>query len=220
MADFFNDYGIIIAFFLGLGGLATFIWNIIKGYSKRQEEQDIARQKIEDQKALVIKKDIDQRAEQLRHDAIEQASDVKTEVENRARIIKEEIELTAKNLREHNIAMHDMLKVAIREVDEKVMKMLKDLSERAALTNGNVEKIRNEVQDVKEDLQDLWDRFDDTDTVIGTNEKMKDQLIRKRREQEFNRRRKRKEIKETSEEQNAMNEGYAEYRPSESTRRW
>lgn len=206
--SFFADWGVIVAFFIGLGGLGTFIWNVVKGYNKRQDEKERARQASEAAKEAIIKKDLEVRGEQIRRDAIEQAADVKKEVENRATVIKAEIELTARNLREHNVAMHDLLKAAIREVDDKVMKMLRDLSERADLTNGNVGLIRNEVQDVKEDVQDLWDRLEDTDSVLGVASKSPDQQARKKREQEFNRRRKRREIKETEEDQGKSNRRY------------
>lgn len=195
---------------LGLVGLGTFIWNTIKGYNKRQDEKERARKEDELKKEQIIKKDLELRGEQIRKDAIDTAADVKREVEGRAVVIKSEIEQTARNLREHNTAMNEMLKIAIQEVDEKVMKMLQDLSKRADMTNGNVGKIRNEVQDVKEDVQDLWDRLEDADKVLGINEKSANQLARRKREQEFNRRRKRREISETEKEQGEQNKEYME----------
>ena len=195
---------------LGLVGLGTFVWNTIKGYNKRQDEKERARKEDEAKKEEIIKRDLELRGEQIRKDAIDTAADVKREVEGRAVVIKSEIEQTARNLREHNTAMNEMLKIAIQEVDEKVMKMLQDLSKRADMTNGNVGKIRNEVQDVKEDVQDLWDRLEDADKVLGINEKSANQMARRKREQEFNRRRKRREISETEKEQGEQNKEYVD----------
>jgi hypothetical protein len=193
---------------LGLVGLGTFVWNTIKGYNKRQDEKEKARKEDEQRKEAIIKKDLELRGEQIKKDAIDTAADVKREVEGRATVIKSEIEATARNLREHNTVMNEMLKIAIQEVDEKVMKMLQDLSARADMTNGNVGKIRNEVQDVKEDVQDLWDRLEEADAVLGIDKKSPNQQARRKREQEFNRRRKRREIEETANEQDEQNRGY------------
>lgn len=206
--DFFADYGVIVAFFIGLAGLGTFLWNIVKGYNKQQNDKEERRQKEEDAKAAVIKKDIEARAEAIKTDAERTALDVKKEVENRAVLIKQEIEMTSRILKEHTELMNTGLKAAIKEVDDKVMKMLSDLGERASLTNGNVGKIRTEILELKRDLQDLWDRMDDTDAVLGTNEKMQDQPVRKKRQQEFDRRRKQREIDDTATSEGAINRGY------------
>lgn len=206
--SFFADWGVILAFFIGLAGLGTFLWNIVKGYNKRQDEKEKRRQEEEARKEAIIKKDLEIRGEQIRSDAIATAANVKREVESTATIIKSELETTARNLREHNTVMNDMLKVAIRDVDDKVMRMLKDLSERADLTNGNVGLIRNEVLDVKEDVQALWDRLDDTDNALGVDQKVIDQQSRRKRQQEFNSRRKRREIKQTAEDQGLSNRRY------------
>lgn len=208
MSDPFAGLATPITVILGLAGLGGFIWNMIKGYNKRQTEIANDRKIEDEKKEAIIKKDLEIRGEQIRKDAIEQAAGVKKEVESTARTIKSDLETTASNLREHNSAMNDLLKTAIREVDDKVMKMLKDLSDRANLTNGNVGLIRNEVQDVKEDVQDLWDRLDDTDNVLGVESKTPDQKARRKREQDFNRRRKRREIQQTAEDQGAGNRRY------------
>lgn len=206
--DFFSQWGVIVAFFIGLAGLGTFLWNIVKGYNKRQDEKEKERLRGEEIKAAIIKKEIEDRALSIKVDAERTAGEVKKEVENRAVLIKQEIEMTSRILKEHTELMNTGLKAAIKEVDDKVMKMLSDLGERASLTNGNVGKIRSEILDLKRDLQDLWDRMDDTDAVLGTTEKMTDQRARKKRQQDFDRRRKQKEIDDSAESEGETNRGY------------
>ena len=211
MADFFSDYGVIVAFFIGLAGLGTFVWNIIKGYSKRQDEKEAERLKIEEAKALVIKKDIEDRAEKIRHDAENNAENIKKEVEGRAILVKEEISITATNLRQHNQILIDNVLARIKEVDEKVMKMLSDLTTRADMTNGNVRNIRSEIADVQDDVQSLWNFLEDLNPPKAGREPELPKLAGgRRREQQILARKKRESIDRDSESQEETKQHYGD----------
>lgn len=210
--DVFGQWGIIIAFFIGLTGLGTFVWNMVKGYKKRQDEREENMAKIEEAKAAVIKKDIEIRAGEIKKDAEETAKGVKEAVENRASIIKLEIEATARSLREHNQLMITEVLNKIRDVDDKVMKMLQDLSTRADLTNGNVKAIRTEIADVRGDVQDLWALVEDTDDTAVTRRKdrtMSNAVARRRKAQRLARRAKASEIETDSQDQEITKHSYA-----------
>jgi hypothetical protein len=209
-ADLFGQWGIIIAFFIGLTGLGTFVWNMVKGYKKRQDEREALLMKTEEAKALVIKKDIETRADQIKRDAEDTARDVKEAVESRAGVIKLEIEATARTLRDHNQLMITQVSKQISDVDEKVMTMLKELSERADMTNGNVKLIRDEIQQVNEDIEDIWNLLEDTDETAVTHERTRDLPNSKRRasqQQMLRRRRKRESISELAEKQEHRQHG-------------
>jgi hypothetical protein len=209
-ADIFGQWGIIIAFFIGLTGLGTFVWNMVKGYKKRQDEREEMLMKAEEAKAAVIKKDIEMRAAEIKHDAEQTARDVKEAVEQRAQVIKMEIEATARTLREHNQLMNTQVSKQITDVDEKVMKMLGELSERADMTNGNVKLIRNEIQQVNEDIEDIWNLLEDTDETAVTHERTRDIPNSRRRasqQQMLRRRRKRESISDLAEKQEHREHG-------------
>jgi hypothetical protein len=202
--DVFGQWGIIIAFFIGLTGLGTFVWNMVKGYKKRQDEREALQIQTEDAKAAVIKKDIEMRAADIKRDAENTAKDVKEAVENRAGVIKMEIEATARSLREHNQLMITQVSKQISDVDQKVMTMLKELGERADMTNGNVKLIRDEIQQVNEDIEDIWNLLEDTDDTAVTREKSRDVPNSRRRasqQQMLRRRRKRESITDLSKTQ-------------------
>jgi hypothetical protein len=217
LADFFTDYGTIVAFFIGLGGLGTFIWNMVKGYNKRQDEKEIDRQKAEDAKAVVLKKDIEDRANRIKADAEDQAEGVKKEVEGRAVLIKAEIATTAELLKHHNQLLIDNVLVKIREVDEKVMKMLSDLTTRADMTNGNVKNIRSEIADVQDDVQSLWNFLEDLNPPkAGREPELPKLTIGRRREQQVASRKKRESIRSDSENQEEAKSHYNDTRPGDS----
>jgi hypothetical protein len=203
-ADLFGQWGIIIAFFIGLTGLGTFVWNMVKGYKKRQDEREALLMKAEEAKAAVIKKDIEMRADQIKRDADDTARDVKEAVEQRANVIKMEIEATSRTLREHNQLMISQVSKQITDVDEKLMTMLNELSERADMTNGNVKLIREEIQQVNEDIEDIWNLLEDTDETAVTHDRSRDISNANRRatqQQMLRRRRKRESISDRSKEQ-------------------
>jgi hypothetical protein len=211
LADFFADYGVIVAFFIGLAGLGTFIWNIIKGYSKRQDEKEKEQQIEEDKKAAIIKKDIEDRAERIRCDAELNANNIKKEVEGRAILVKEEISITASNLRQHNQILIDNVLQRIKEVDEKVMKMLSDLTTRADMTNGNVRNIRSEIADVQDDVQSLWNFLEDLNPPKAGREPELPKLSgSRRREQQLQARKKRESIDRDSENQEETKSHYGD----------
>lgn len=227
--SFFAEYGIVIAFFIGLAGLGTFLWNIIKGYNKLQAEKEQARQKDEDTKAAIIKKDIEDRASSIKADALRQAEDVKKEVVSQQELVKKEIEMTSRILKEHTERINADLKSAIKDVNDKVMQMLSDLSERAGITNGNVKAIRTEILDLKGSYQALWDRMDQMDSMIDKlirmtrrpsgeiidedpieEQRISDLRLKKKRDLDTARRKKQQEIDDDSESQEAINKGYSD----------
>jgi len=195
---FFSDYGIVIAFFVGLTGLGTFIWNSIKGYNKRQDEKEAERIKKEEAKDAKIKKEIEERAVVIKTDAEKTAVEVKKELERTATNIKEDVDNTAKLLKQHNQLLIDNVLQKIKEVDDKVMRMLNDLSTRADLTNGAVKSIRLEILQVNDDVNALWDMIETKSEAEKMTDTSSTKTRRRKRLQELRRRNKRNSIDEDS----------------------
>lgn len=210
-ADILAEYSSTVAFIVTSAGLAALIWKGISWLNTQQNRKADERIKIEDEKAKVVKADIDSRAKDLKRDQEETASDVKRDVEAKAAIIKEEIAATARVLQKQTEIMNTDLKNAIREVDEKVMRMLADLSKRADMTNGNVRMIRTEIADVQQDVQSLWELVEDTDETAVTHRKdrtMSAAVNRRRKIQQRDRRKKRLQIQSDSDEQEDQKHSY------------
>lgn len=211
MVDFLAEWGNIITFLIGLAALGGFIWRAIQWMNQQQNIKEATRLKIEEEKAKVIKQEIEERARDLKRDQADTAEDVKRDVEAKAAVIKEEIAATARVLKEHTERMNEQVRLAIKEVDEKVMRMLSDLSKRADMTNGNVKMIRSEIADVQDDVQSLWELVENTGASLSStrgHRTLSDTVLHRRQQQGRTGRRKRTQIQNDSDEQDDTKHNY------------
>lgn len=211
MTDFISEYGNILFFIIGLAGLAGFIWRAFQWLNQQQQIKEDKRLAIEEEKAKIVKDDIDKRAIKLKEDTEEVADDVKKEVEMRAEVIKREIEGTARNLRDYTEQVSKELIKKLSDVDEKFARLIEDLSKRADMTNGNVKMIRNEIADVQDDVQSLWEVIEDNNTGSSSKQRrqqLKPKIVKRRGIQARESRAKRSQIETDSQDQEMIKHRY------------
>jgi hypothetical protein len=144
-----NTAYIVISILAGLGGLGAYIQNALAGVKKRADEKA-------DEKAKMLKEQTDERAHQIKEDVERTATLLKEYNERTAETLKKVALDTAQSLAEYNTKIEEKLMVKIDKVDDKQSTMLKDLSMRSDLVNGNVANIRNDITDLQEDIIELY----------------------------------------------------------------
>jgi hypothetical protein len=148
-----NTAYIVISILAGLGGLGAYIQNALSSVKKRADEKA-------DEKAKMLKEQTDERARQIKEDVERTALLMKEYNERTADALKKVTADTAISLADYNTQVEEKLMVKIDKVDDKQSTMLKDLSMRSDLVNGNVANIRNDITDLQEDIIELYSAED------------------------------------------------------------
>jgi hypothetical protein len=93
------------------------------------------------------------REERTKKELEERAAKLKQETEEKAAIVKKAIEDKAEEVKNELCKENDRLMDAIDSIKVSV----EDLKKRDDLTNGNVADIRNDIADLQEELQELYE---------------------------------------------------------------
>jgi uncharacterized phage infection (PIP) family protein YhgE len=120
-----------------------------------------------DKKVAKAKEEADKTANELKELTEHVAIQIKTEAEETARDVKDLTERIAKEMKTSSDLVNKELVSKIEQVDKRVTEMLGDLRKRADLTNGNVATIRTEIQDLNDDLQELYDRVPESPLIAA-----------------------------------------------------
>ena len=230
--DFIAEYGPTVFVVLALTGLGSVIWKVYIGIKNQANDKEKARQddvikkkKEDEEKAVQIKKEIESRAVELSKETLRTAAEVKREVEDKADRIKAEIAETAKILKEHtdDVAaeikinfdkMNIELKGEIKSVHDQLMKVLEDLRVKQDMTNGSVKLIREEIAQVNNDVEDLWDIQEDNEKKLAATEDHRalgqetQSVSRRRRRRKAKRKQKQQSISDHSKEDHERKENY------------
>lgn len=151
-------------------------WNTRQG--KRKEDE---RKIYETIKAKELKEDDERKARNLK----DMTEKIAEEVKNRAEEVAKELEESTANIlqksKEYTEKTNRDIIARIEVIDTKVMSMLSDLRKRAELTNGNVATLRNDIADLQDQMEDLFEDRGKSDSEVRDLQAQRDQK-RKRRQ--------------------------------------
>jgi uncharacterized phage infection (PIP) family protein YhgE len=165
-----------------------------------------------DKKVAKAKQEAETTATELKGLTAHVAEQIKGEAEETARDLKALTERIASEMKVTSEAVNKEIMGKIEQVDKRVMEMLSDLRRRADLTNGNVATIRTEIQDLNDDLQELYEQMPEPVVPTGNGAAMAER-VKRTREREKKQRMKRRKIEQDRVEQS---ERYLSQQPTSS----
>jgi hypothetical protein len=168
----------------------------------RLQHQQIAEEltRKNEERAQITKENASIMAEELRKDNIRRDEDIAKNIANNAERIRQEQMTQSKQISENLKATTSKIALDlenktdstskailsnISDVDKRLTRMIDSLQRGAELTNGNVSKIRSDILELQDDVDNIYDKINKDELQINPQKKMERERKRKIRKREI-----------------------------------
>lgn len=146
----------IISILVGVSALGAAVYKGLTWYSKQNENRALVIKKALEDQAKIVKDTTETKAKEIKETAEASALVVKKSVDDSARDVKRDLETNTQLLKDKILGIEQI----VASLTVVVKDNFHELAKRADLTNGNVASIRNDLSDLANDVQDLFEMVD------------------------------------------------------------